>query len=103
MIQLVVSMLLFFVIFFGVAFILNMLLRKTWLMAYVYPFIVLIIVDNLSTVEYFKHPGKAFNQAFTNLVKIAPVDVAILLSGFIGVIVCGFVIRLLRKSGYQMF
>ncbi|WLV23874.1 YuiB family protein [Aciduricibacillus chroicocephali] len=103
MIQLVVSIVLFFVIFFGIAFILNMLLRKTWLMAWFYPIIVLIIVDKMSTVQYFKQPGKAFKQAFDNLFSIAPVDVAILLSGFVGVVVSGFVIRLLRKSGYQMF
>lgn len=103
MIQLVVSMLLFFVIFFGVAFILNMLLRKTWLMAWFYPVIVLMIVDKMSTAEYFKHPGSAFSQAFDNLFKIAPVDIAILLSGFAGVLTSGFVIRLLRRNGYQMF
>lgn len=103
MIQLIMSILLFFVIFFGIAFILNMLLRKTWLMAYIYPFIVLIIVDKMATVEYFKRPGSAFSEAFTNVAKLAPVDIIILFSGFVGVIVSGLVIRFLRKSGYQMF
>lgn len=103
LIQFVVSIILFFVIFFGIAFILNMLLRRTWLMSFIYPFIVLIIVDGISTAEYFKHPGAAFQTAFTRLIHLTPVDITILVSGFIGTIVSGFVIKFLRKSGYQMF
>lgn len=103
MIQLVVSVLLFFVMFFGLSFILNMLLRKTWLMSFIYPIIILLIVDDISTAEYFIHPGEAFATAFSNLIKVTPVDIIILSSGFAGTIVSGFVIRILRKSGYQMF
>ncbi|WP_090234821.1 YuiB family protein [Lentibacillus halodurans] len=103
MIQFIVSILLFFVIFFGLAFILNMLLRRTWLLAVIYPFIVLIIVDDISTVEYFTSPGESFAQAFSRLTNITAADITILLAGFIGTIVSGFVIRLLRRSGYQMF
>lgn len=103
MIQLVVSMLLFFVMFFGLSFILNMLLRKTWFMSFVYPIIVLLIVDDISTLEYFKNPVKSFSTAFSNLVQITPVDIIILIAGFIGTIVSGIVIKILRRSGYQMF
>ncbi|GAA0430922.1 MAG: YuiB family protein [Bacillota bacterium] len=103
MIQLVVSIILYFVIFFGIAFILNMLLRRTWLMAFLYPFVVLIIVDNMSTMEYLKAPGSAFSEAFSRLMQITPVDIAILVAGFAGTIVSGIIIKLLRKSGYQMF
>ncbi|CDQ39215.1 MULTISPECIES: YuiB family protein [Virgibacillus] len=103
MIQLVVSILLYFVIFFGIAFILNMLLRRTWLMAFLYPIVVLMIVDNISTWEYFKAPVEAFSEAFSRLMQITPVDIGILAAGFAGTIVSGFVIKLLRKSGYQMF
>lgn len=103
MIQLVVSVLLFFVIFFGISFILNMLLRRTWLMSFVYPIIVLLIVDDISKIEYIKHPIHALSTAFTNLMQITIVDIIILLSGFIGTIVSGIVIKILRKSGYQMF
>ncbi|WP_077327735.1 YuiB family protein [Virgibacillus siamensis] len=103
MIQLVVSILLFFVIFFGLAFILNMLLRRTWLMAFIYPIIIVMIVDNFSTLEYFKHPDSAFSEALSRLMDITIVDITILGAGFIGTIVSGFVIKFLRKSGYQMF
>ena len=44
-VQLVISMLLFFVLFYGISFLLNMILKVTWLMVGVYPFIVLLIVD----------------------------------------------------------
>ncbi len=103
LIQLVVSVLLYFVIFFGIAFILNMLLRKTWLMAFIYPIIVVMIVDDMSTAEYIKHPGEAFSEAATRLMNVTPVDIVILSAGFAGTIVSGIVIKVLRKSGYQMF
>lgn len=102
-IQLVVSIILFFIIFFGIAFILNMLLRRTWLMSGLYPFIVLIIIDGISVIKYFTDPGIAFSTAFSMLMKITVVDWIILISGFIGTIVSGIVIKLLRKNGYQMF
>ncbi len=80
-----------------------MLLRQTWLMAFIYPFIVIMIVDNISTVEYFTNPGSAFSAAFRRLAEITIADISILGAGFLGTIVSGFVIRFLRKSGYRMF
>ena len=123
LIQLVVSVLLYFVIFFGIAFILNMLLRRTWFMAFVYPFVILLTVDNISLenfndvdtdhsllitgdmsiLTYFSKPISAFYTAFIKLVHITPVDVIILAAGLAGTIVSGIVIKFLRKSGYQMF
>ncbi|CDO03049.1 membrane protein [Oceanobacillus picturae] len=102
-VQLLVSIVLYFVIFFGIAFILNMLLRKTWLMAILYPLVVIMIVDDMSTLEYFKNPGNAFSEAFSKFLSITPADITILLAGFAGAVVSGIVIKMLRKSGYQMF
>src|SRR5690625_802811 len=102
-IQLFVFILLFFVMFFGLSFILNMLLRRTWLMSFVYPVIVLLIVDDLSKVEYIKRPGYAIGTAFSNLMQVTFVDIIILASGLVGTLVSGVVIKFLRKSGYQMF
>ncbi|WP_152655033.1 YuiB family protein [Oceanobacillus sp. CFH 90083] len=103
MIQLVVSVVLYFVIFFGIAFILNMLLRKTWLMACLYPIVMIFIIDNVSFFSYFTSPGESFSALGDRIVALTAADIVILLSGFIGTIVSGFVIRFLRKSGYQMF
>ena len=103
MIQLFVAILLFFVIFFGISFILNMLLRRTWFMAFLYPIIVILIVDNIPFTDYFKSPIQSLQTTFSDLLKITYQDGLILLAGFVGTIVSGFVIKYLRKQGYQMF
>ncbi|MFC4404822.1 YuiB family protein [Gracilibacillus xinjiangensis] len=103
MIQLFISVLLFFVLFFGISFILNMILRQTWLMAFVFPVIVIFIVDTVPFSEYFIEPGTAFSSLGNEVASLGMQDVIILASGFIGTIVAGFVIRFLRKNGYQMF
>lgn len=103
MIQLIVSVILYFVIFFGISFIINMLLRRTWLMTFVYPFIVLLIVGDSKLSQYFTEPTVAFSSTFGQLVHIQIYDVIILASGLLGAVVSGFVIKILRKTGYQMF
>lgn len=103
LIQLIVSVLLYFVIFFGIAFILNMLLRKTWLMAILYPFIILYVISNNSFGSYFSNTGEAFAQVGSTIQSLNTVDVIVLGSGFAGAIVSGIVIKMLRKTGYQMF
>lgn len=72
-------------------------------MSWFYPLIVIMIIDNQSTWSYFTNPGEAINHAITRLVNITLVDIVILASGLVGTIVSGFVIKYLRKSGYQMF
>src|SRR5699024_12681816 len=81
LIQLVVSIILFFVIFFGLAFILNMLLRRTWLMAIIYPFIVVLIVNDASFVDYFTSPMVSFSSVFMLFVLILVVDIFFFSSG----------------------
>jgi len=103
LIQLFVSVLLYFVIFFGIAFILNMLLRTTWLMSFLYPVVVLLIVDDLPVTAYFTSPVSSISAAFSKIAQITLVDWVILASGLAGAIVSGIVIKLLRKSGYRMF
>ncbi|MGP4061422.1 YuiB family protein [Halobacillus litoralis] len=102
-VQFVVSMLLFFVLFFGISFLLNMLLRSSWIMSFVYPVIVLFIVDSFSWTKYFTEPSSSFSTVFEQLMNLQVVDIIILASGFAGTIVAGIIIRLLRKNGYQMF
>jgi len=72
-------------------------------MAFVYLLIVLLIVNDVSISEYFTHPGDAFSTMFSSLLNITAVDVIILSSGLVGTVASGVVIKLLRKSGYQMF
>lgn len=102
-VQFIVSMLLFFVLFFGISFLLNMLLRSSWVMSFVYPAIVLLIIDDFPMIKYFSEANEAFPAVFEQIVNLKIVDILILASGFAGTIVAGIVIRLLRKSGYQMF
>ncbi|ELK46961.1 YuiB family protein [Halobacillus sp. ACCC02827] len=102
-VQFVVSILLFFVLFFGISFLLNMILRSSWLMAVVYPAIVLLIVDDHPWTQYFTDAGTAFPAVWEHLMNLKVVDIVILTSGFAGTILAGVVIRLLRRSGYQMF
>src|SRR5699024_12002118 len=96
-------MLLYFVIFFGVAFILNMLLRQTWLMAFLYPIFVVIMVDNQSTTEYFKAPKGAFNHALDRIVVLTPADITMLTDSFTVTIVLSFVIKFIRRIFYHIY
>lgn len=102
-IQLIVSVLLYFVIFFGIAFILNMLLRATWLMTFVYPVIIILIVGKPKLFDYIVTPKTAFITTYNDFLAINYVDVIILSSGLAGTIVSALVIKYLRKTGYQMF
>ncbi|GEK34691.1 YuiB family protein [Kurthia sibirica] len=102
-IQLVLSILIFVVLFFGIGFLLNMLLRVTWLMAFIYPIIVILIIDKVKFLDYFFQPGTAFPQLWQRLISLQSSDVIILASGLVGAIISGIVIKLLRKNGYQMF
>jgi hypothetical protein len=101
--ELLVSALLFFVLFFGIGFILNMLLRMTWIMAFIYPLVVIAIVDGISSFNYVFKPGESVGILGEKMISLQPVDITILLCGLIGAIGSGFVMRLLRAKGYQMF
>ncbi|WP_219915722.1 YuiB family protein [Mesobacillus zeae] len=96
-------MLLFFVLFFGIGFLLNMLLRMSWVMAIIYPIVTIFIVDKVRFIDYFKNSGKSFSELGNRFGNLAPADLMILASGFAGALAAGFIIKLLRKKGYQMF
>ncbi|WP_245807703.1 YuiB family protein [Halobacillus massiliensis] len=102
-VQFAVSILLFFVLFFGIGFLLNMILRSSWIMAFVYPIVVLLIVDNFKISRYFTDTVAAFSEVFGHVIRLQLVDIVILSSGFAGTIVAGLIIKWLRKNGYQMF
>ncbi|WP_035857152.1 MULTISPECIES: YuiB family protein [Jeotgalicoccus] len=102
-VQLFISVLLYFVLFYGISFILNMILKMTWIMAVVYPVIVLWIIGRVSLFDYISSPGESFNTLWSNIIGISIYDIIILGSGLIGIILAGMTIRYLRKAGYQMF
>lgn len=62
-----------------------------------------MIVDDVRFFEYFSKPGMAFPALLDRLTGLALADILILVSGFVGTIVAGITIRMLRVRGYQMF
>ena len=103
LVEIVLSILIFIVMFFGIGFLLNMLLRMTWLMAIIYPVVVILIIDEVKFYEYFTKSAYAFGLLGEKIMRLHTVDILILASGLVGAIISGFVIKLLRKQGYQMF
>lgn len=103
LVQLIISFVLFFIMFFGIGFLLNMLLRMTWLMAIVYPVVVVLIIDEVSFLDYIFKPGTTFPLLLDKIQALQIVDIVILSGGFGGAIVAGFVMIYLRKAGYRMF
>ncbi len=101
--QLLISILLFVVLFFGIGFILNMLLRSTWVMAVLYPLVIIFIIDDVGFFSYFTSPGMAFSELGQTITNLHLVDVVILSSGMAGAILAGIAIKMLRNRGYRMF
>lgn len=99
----VISIVLFFILFFGLGFILNMLFRKTWIMAVVYPIIALYITGDLQLSEYVFNFSSSISALWERVQSLAVADAVILLSGFAGSIISGWVIQILRVRGYRMF
>lgn len=95
MLQLIVAMILFFVMMFGIGFILNMLLKTTWFPIYLFV-IVLIPLGIWWTWDDSKDVSANFT-AFT-IIDLIPVIAAL-----IGAYVSGWAIRALRRGGYKMF
>lgn len=101
--QFIISMLLFMVLFFGIGFLFNMLLRATWFMVILYPIVVIMIVDDIRFFEYFTKPGTSFGLLGSDLLNLSVSDITILACGLIGAILSGVSIKMLRVRGYQMF
>ncbi len=80
-----------------------MLLRMTWLMAVVYPIVVVFIVDDVSFLDYIFKPGTAFPALLDKLQALQVVDISILTGGFAGAIVAGIVMIFLRKMAIACF
>lgn len=100
---LLISIILFFVLFFGIGFLLNMLFRASWIMVFVFPIIAIYIVNKTRLIEYFRQPIESIKQLGANFAALHSADIIILSSGLVGGFLAGVVSKLLRKKGYQMF
>lgn len=94
LLQLIIAILLFFVLLYGIGFILNMLLKTTWLPIYVY---VLVMIPLVVFSQW--EPGSLMD----NLSGYGWADYATAVGGLVGAILSGKTIQFLRKNGYQMF
>lgn len=103
LLQLLLTILIFTILFYGIGFIINMLLKTTWIVPIFYPIIIIIMIDKMSTLEYFTNPGIAFQELGHRLTSLAPSDITVLTMGFIGTIASGITMKVLRSRGYQMF
>lgn len=93
--QMTVGTLLSFVLFFGIGFILNMLIKTTWMPVYLY---VIVIIPLAVWYFWDKSIGLA-----DNLIRFGVIDLLPLLAGIGGAYVSGWAIRALRRGGYKMF
>ncbi|NGM83750.1 hypothetical protein G5B47_15115 [Paenibacillus sp. 7124] len=87
---------LFFVMMFGIGFILNMLMKTTWFPAYLFVLVILPVVVysiwDRSSVTLWEH-----------LSSFHPVDYLTGIAGLAGAVLSGWTIRRLRLGGYKMF
>jgi hypothetical protein len=100
---LIISVVLFFVLFFGIGFLLNMLFRKSWIMVIIFPLVAIFIVNKVKLIEYFTNPVESLRTIGNNFASLALADIIILSSGLVGAILSGVAINVLRKKGYRMF
>ncbi len=95
MLQIVVAMLLFFVMMFGIGFILNMLMKTTWFPIYLF-IIVILPLGVYFTLDRSLPLGE-------NLANYTFVDALPAFAALVGAYVSGWAIRALRRGGYKMF
>jgi hypothetical protein len=95
MLQIVLAMMLFFVMMFGIGFILNMLMKTTWFPVY------LFIIVLLPLGIYYTWDKSASFSA--NLTGYTFIDALPAITALIGALVSGWAIRALRRAGYKMY
>ncbi|WP_152396844.1 YuiB family protein [Paenibacillus guangzhouensis] len=91
----IILFVLFFVMMFGIGFILNMLMKTTWFPAYLF---VIVIVPAV-IISYWKKDLSFFG----NIEAYSLVDLLTACAGLVGAIISGTTIRMLRRSGFKMF
>lgn len=91
--QLIIGIVIIFVLFFGLGFILNMLLKTTFLPVLFY----MLFIGGWLIYYYESGPVAAY------LAEYGVVDILYALFGLAGVIGGGLTIQKLRRLGYKMF
>ncbi|MFD2670663.1 YuiB family protein [Marinicrinis sediminis] len=95
LLQLPILLLLFFVLLFGIGFILNMLLKTTWFPIYVY------MIVMIPAVIYWQYDNST--NLWGNVSGYQLADYLTAAGGFIGAYASGATIKTLRTKGYRMF
>ncbi|WP_256759814.1 YuiB family protein [Cohnella sp. WQ 127256] len=91
----IVGSMLCLVLFFGIGFILNMLIKTTW-----FPFwLFLIIVTPLGIWQLWQDDISVTENIQSMLVS----DMILIVAGAVGAYLSGWAIRALRRGGYKMF
>ncbi|MHA7965676.1 YuiB family protein [Paenibacillus sp. CAU 1782] len=95
-IQIIIATVLFFVMMFGIGFILNMLLKTTW-----FPIALFVLV--LIGLAIWSPWDASQNPTLDNLGTYTLVYYIPITGALIGAYVSGWAIRALRRGGYKMF
>ncbi|RJE88964.1 hypothetical protein D3P07_13500 [Paenibacillus sp. 1011MAR3C5] len=95
-VQAAVATVLFFVMMFGIGFILNMLLKTTW-----FPMILFAIV--MIGLVIWSPWDEASKPTLDNIGTYTTIYYLPIIGAMIGAYVSGWAINALRKGGYKMF
>ncbi|WP_168122980.1 YuiB family protein [Paenibacillus sp. HB172176] len=95
-IQAIVATVLFFVMMFGIGFILNMLLKTTWFPIGLFAVVIIGLV-------IWSPWSAADKPTLDNLGSYTVIYYIPIIGALIGAYVSGWAIRALRKGGYKMF
>lgn len=95
MIQTAIATVLVFVLVFGIGFILNMLLKTSWLPLYGYLVLVVAMI-----IWFWQKDGQSL---VGTLAGFGVPDYAAMIGGLIGAWLAGYTIKMLRTKGYKMF
>ncbi|WP_332330000.1 YuiB family protein [Paenibacillus sp. 481] len=94
-VMIIILMVLFFVMMFGIGFILNMLMKTTW-----FPVGFFVIIVFPATFYLIWDESLSWGE---NIAAYGPYGFLTAVAGFAGAIVSGMTIEALRKSGYKMY
>ncbi len=92
LLQLIIVTVLLFVLFFGIGFILNMLMKTTWFP--VFGYVGLIV----GLAVYYSTGSRGMNITDYGAGDLIPV-----IGGLVGAYISGWAINTLRTKGYKMF